>query len=429
MMAAANTSTFTGCQGSFTSTALRATKQGTGNCIRWKGDTCLWTPLGEAALQQLGRKRQGARIVTSSPQTCLQCTLGVKNSIEAQALSPGLRTTRRRALIAESLVGREALSRPHQPSAEGAASQCETLTSQGTELTSQHDALPSERSRRSLLLFAAGALLSTQLIPPVLAEESIASPALTSQTVSTETSAESGSIRKKLEEARKESSAAASEPGAVRKKLDAARKEEASKDAVKVEVYKDERRPVAKDEVLDDYEKKLLTYNRKIQKLNNAPRDFPGFIREGYDVRVVTSSEYKTSGSGLLYRDYEEGSGPQPEEGQQVIFHYTGYNESGKRVDSSYQQNRPSETRIGINGMIPGFEEGVKTMRVGGKRRVIVPPDLGPPTGPSTFFSAKQFEVFDIELLGIKNCKRRQIGFYSDLVCDDVVAEIPAELK
>jgi hypothetical protein len=50
-------------------------------------------------------------------------------------------------------------------------------------------------------------------------------------------------------------------------------------------------------------------------------------------------------------------------------------------------------------------------------------------TGPSTFFSAKQFEVFDIELLGIKNCKRRQIAFYSDLVCDDVVAEIPAELK
>lgn len=41
-------------------------------------------------------------------------------------------------------------------------------------------------------------------------------------------------------------------------------------------------------------------------------------LHAGYDVRVVTSSDYKTSGSGLLYRDYEDGSGPQPEEGQQV---------------------------------------------------------------------------------------------------------------
>lgn len=49
--------------------------------------------------------------------------------------------------------------------------------------------------------------------------------------------------------------------------------------------------------------------------------------------------------------------------------------------------------------MIPGFEEALKSMRAGGRRRVIVPPELGPPVGPSTFFSAKQFEVFDVELL------------------------------
>lgn len=208
--------------------------------------------------------------------------LQANSSSEAQALSAGLRTTRRRALIAESIVGRKALSSSQQTSIEEPASQCEALRSEGPELTTRRDALPSERSRRSVLLFAAGAILSTQLISPVLAEEGVATPALSSEAVSPETSVESGSIRKKLEEARKESSAAASEPGAVRKKLDAARKEEAGKDAVKVEVYKDERRPVTKDEVLDDYEKKLLTYNRKIQKLNNAPRDFPGFIREGW---------------------------------------------------------------------------------------------------------------------------------------------------
>lgn len=68
-----------------------------------------------------------------------------------------------------------------------------------------------------------------------------------------------------------------------------------------------------------------------------------------------------------------------------------------------------------------GFELGIKGMKVGGKRRVIVPPELGPPVGPSTFFSAKQYEVFDIELLAVRNCVRRQFLMTSDVVCEDVL--------
>ena len=69
--------------------------------------------------------------------------------------------------------------------------------------------------------------------------------------------------------------------------------------------------------------------------------------------------------------------------------------------------------------MIPGFEEGLKGMREGGRRRVVVPPELGPPTGPATFFSAKQWEVFDIELIKIKNCSRVQSSFMSStVVCE-----------
>ncbi|KAM0831522.1 hypothetical protein ACQ4PT_065482 [Festuca glaucescens] len=64
-----------------------------------------------------------------------------------------------------------------------------------------------------------------------------------------------------------------------------------------------------------------------------------------------------------------------------------------------------------------GFEEGIRDMKPGGKRRLIIPPELGPPVGPSTFFSAKQFEVFDVELLSVEDCQRRTIGFYSDVVC------------
>ena len=65
-----------------------------------------------------------------------------------------------------------------------------------------------------------------------------------------------------------------------------------------------------------------------------------------------------------------------------------------------------------------GFEDGIKSMRVGGRRRVVVPPELGPPVGPSTFFSAKQCEVFDIELLNVRNCRRRQVAMFSDVVCE-----------
>jgi len=165
-------------------------------------------------------------------------------------------------------------------------------------------------------------------------------------------------------------------------------------------------------------EKRLLEQNKRMQKLNNAPPDFPGFIREGFDVKVVTDDRYVKAESGLIYLDLIEGEGKTPSDGQQVVFHYTGYNENGRRVDSSYQQGQPARTRLGIKGMIPGFEEGIRTMRLGGTRRIVIPPELGPPVGPSTFFSAKQFEVFDVELLDVKDCTRRTIAFYSDVVCD-----------
>jgi hypothetical protein len=187
-----------------------------------------------------------------SNQPCPRCQQpSSPDSSDTKSLPKGTWTTRRRALIAESVAGRKPLSTP--PCRNSAAGEA------------PRGALSSEGSRRSVLLFSAGVLLSAHLTNwnlPALAESTGASS---------------------------NSNVATSEPGAVRKKLDAARKEEEGDGAVKVEVYKDERRPVTKDEVLDDYEKKLLTYNRKIQKLNNAPRDFPGFIREG---TFVVQSDY-----------------------------------------------------------------------------------------------------------------------------------------
>ncbi|KAK0583196.1 hypothetical protein LWI29_034455 [Acer saccharum] len=166
-------------------------------------------------------------------------------------------------------------------------------------------------------------------------------------------------------------------------------------------------------------EKRLLEQNRRIQKDNNAPEDFPNFVREGFQVKVVASDNYITRDSGLIFRDFEVGQGDCPKDGQQVTFHYIGYNESGRRIDSTYIQGSPAKIRMGTKALVPGFEEGIRDMRPGGKRRIIIPPELGPPVGPSTFFSSKQFEVFDVELLGIQECQRRTIvGFYSDVVCN-----------
>lgn len=55
-----------------------------------------------------------------------------------------------------------------------------------------------------------------------------------------------------------------------------------------------------------------------------------------------------------LLQDFEEGNGGLPQDGQQVTFDYTAYNESGARIDSTYQKGRPAQTRLGINGLIPG---------------------------------------------------------------------------
>eukprot|EP01023_Acetabularia_acetabulum_P062113 TRINITY_DN7594_c0_g1_i8.p1 TRINITY_DN7594_c0_g1~~TRINITY_DN7594_c0_g1_i8.p1 ORF type:complete len:273 (-),score=43.33 TRINITY_DN7594_c0_g1_i8:247-1065(-) len=171
------------------------------------------------------------------------------------------------------------------------------------------------------------------------------------------------------------------------------------------------------DEQLSKTQKLVLEQNGRVQKQNNVPNDFPQFIRQGFEV-VVVADGYNMEDSGLIYKDYVVGTGVLPGDGDEVIFDYQSFNESAKLIDTTYGSSKPAETRLGVGGLIPGFEIGVKGMKVGGKRRIVVPPALGPPTGPGTFFSAKQFEVFDIELRQTKACVRKQVAMFSTLVCE-----------
>ncbi|MDB5520845.1 MAG: peptidylprolyl isomerase, partial [Tardiphaga sp.] len=88
-----------------------------------------------------------------------------------------------------------------------------------------------------------------------------------------------------------------------------------------------------------------------------------------------------TTASGLQYTDTVVGTGAAPKPGQTCVMHYTGwlYNNGikGAKFDSSVDRGQPFEFKIGVKQVIGGWDEGVSTMKVGGKRTLIIPPDLG----------------------------------------------------
>ncbi len=85
--------------------------------------------------------------------------------------------------------------------------------------------------------------------------------------------------------------------------------------------------------------------------------------------------------SGLQYRDIKEGTGDKPKKGQTCVMHYTGWlwenGEKGKKFDSSVDRGEPFDFPIGTGRVIKGWDEGVMSMKVGGKRKLLIPPDLG----------------------------------------------------
>lgn len=110
-----------------------------------------------------------------------------------------------------------------------------------------------------------------------------------------------------------------------------------------------------------------------------------------------------TTPSGLSYEDTTKGTGASPRVGQTAEVHYTGYLTDGTKFDSSVDRGQPFNFRVGQGQVIKGWDEGVATMKVGGKRRLTIPPDLGyGARGAAGAIPPNATLVFDVELLGVK---------------------------
>ncbi len=107
--------------------------------------------------------------------------------------------------------------------------------------------------------------------------------------------------------------------------------------------------------------------------------------------------------SGLEYVEIVEGAGPWPKAGESVSVHYTGWLKSGEQFDSSRDRGWPLVFPIGRGRVIKGWDEGVGSMRVGGKRRLIIPAHLGyGEAGAGGVIPPGATLIFEVELMGIE---------------------------
>jgi FKBP-type peptidyl-prolyl cis-trans isomerase FkpA len=110
-----------------------------------------------------------------------------------------------------------------------------------------------------------------------------------------------------------------------------------------------------------------------------------------------------TTETGLVIQEIEEGSGKKARLGNYVTVHYSGWFADGKLFDSSIPRNKPFTIKLGAKKVIAGWEEGIQGMKVGGKRRLTIPPDLAyGENGYPNVIPPQATLIFDIELLSVR---------------------------
>jgi FKBP-type peptidyl-prolyl cis-trans isomerase len=114
------------------------------------------------------------------------------------------------------------------------------------------------------------------------------------------------------------------------------------------------------------------------------------------------TGNYLKTATGLEYEDIVVGTGASPTTGKNVKVHYTGTLTNGTKFDSSVDRGQPYEFPIGVGQVIKGWDEGLMTMKVGGKRKLRIPPKLGYGANPNGKIPANATLLFDVELVDAK---------------------------
>lgn len=131
----------------------------------------------------------------------------------------------------------------------------------------------------------------------------------------------------------------------------------------------------------------IAIYNFGFNSKSNTKPDTSGMI---------------TTSTGLKYQDVVVGTGATPKLGDQVSVHYTGTFEDGTKFDSSIDRGEPIIFPIGVGQVVKGWDEGIMTMKVGGKRKLVIPPNLGYGAQARGQIPPNSTMYFDVELLDVK---------------------------
>jgi peptidylprolyl isomerase len=138
-----------------------------------------------------------------------------------------------------------------------------------------------------------------------------------------------------------------------------------------------------------------------------APKPKPAIRPAGTHpaaAKTPAAQPWITTGTGLKYQDVVVGKGAQPKPGDNIMVNYTGRFENGKVFDSSLSPGRtPFELHLGRGEVIPGWDQGLATMHVGGKRKLVIPPSLAyGASGMGGVIPPNATLTFDVELLKIE---------------------------
>jgi len=121
------------------------------------------------------------------------------------------------------------------------------------------------------------------------------------------------------------------------------------------------------------------------------------------NIKMAQAAQEVTTPTGLKYTDEVVGNGPSPRSGQTVVVHYTGWLTNGTKFDSSLDRGQPFTFPLGQGQVIKGWDEGVASMKVGGKRKLVIPPDLGYGSrGAGGVIPPNATLVFEVQLLGVQ---------------------------